>query len=201
MALDSTKTYSGSCLCRTIQYTVTGKPMTFFVCHCGNCRKATGAAFMANAVFKRKQFVITQGEDNIKRFGDTQTGSGKVLQRSFCVSCGSNIFLEHNTGDYIIIATGTLNEEPEWVKVTKGSDHIRVYHDMDTKSGAPLLRSFCPTCSASLFIGNNKNTLTIVSLGTLDDEVDWVPRGESFTHSRRKWVEKLHTEPKKKAKL
>ncbi|KAH0590030.1 hypothetical protein H2248_000208 [Termitomyces sp. 'cryptogamus'] len=70
---------------------------------------------MANAVFKRKQFVITQGEDNIKRFGDTQTGSGKVLQRSFCVSCGSNIFLEHNTGDYIIIATGTLNEEPEWV--------------------------------------------------------------------------------------
>ncbi|KAG5715988.1 hypothetical protein E4T56_gene18075 [Termitomyces sp. T112] len=121
-----TKVYHGSCLCRAIQYTITGEPFTFYVCHCVNCRKSSGSAFLSNGFFKKEQ-----------------------------------------------------------VKVTKGSDHIRVYHDMDTKSGAPLLRSFCPTCSASLFIGNNKNTLTIVSLGTLDDEVDWVPRGESFTHSRR----------------
>ncbi|KAF8060826.1 Mss4-like protein [Lyophyllum atratum] len=52
MAASNLETRRGSCLCCAIQFTATGEPLTFFVCHCGHCRKATGAAFMANAIFK-----------------------------------------------------------------------------------------------------------------------------------------------------
>lgn len=44
--------YHGSCLCHKVQYELTGEPFTFFVCHCVNCRKATGSAFMSNGFFK-----------------------------------------------------------------------------------------------------------------------------------------------------
>lgn len=46
------KVRSGSCLCRSVTYEVTGEPFTMRVCHCGNCQKATGAAFMTNAFFR-----------------------------------------------------------------------------------------------------------------------------------------------------
>ena len=43
---------TGSCLCQSIKYTVTGEPLTFRVCHCVNCKKASGSAFMTNAFYK-----------------------------------------------------------------------------------------------------------------------------------------------------
>jgi hypothetical protein len=38
----------GSCLCRAIQYEVTGDPTRRALCHCENCSKASGSSFMAN---------------------------------------------------------------------------------------------------------------------------------------------------------
>jgi len=41
----------GSCLCKSVQYTLRGNPITFRVCHCMNCKKSTGSAFMTNVFF------------------------------------------------------------------------------------------------------------------------------------------------------
>ncbi|GLB36750.1 putative glutathione-dependent formaldehyde-activating enzyme [Lyophyllum shimeji] len=70
---------------------------------------------MANAIFKADQVMQTQGHKHIRTFRDTKTGSGEVLIRSFCGMCGANVFLGHDEGDYRIVATGTLDEEPGWV--------------------------------------------------------------------------------------
>ncbi|GLB36749.1 putative glutathione-dependent formaldehyde-activating enzyme [Lyophyllum shimeji] len=115
------KEYHGSCLCRSVQFTITGEPFSFYVCHCKNCRKFTGSALSANTFFK-----------------------------------------------------------PEQVVITKGSEDVKVYRDTDTASGNVLLRSFCPSCGASLFLGNDKKEFTIVSFGTIEEDVDWVPRGERY---------------------
>ncbi|KAF8060827.1 Mss4-like protein [Lyophyllum atratum] len=134
--------YHGSCLCHSVEYTITGEPFTFYVCHCQNCRKSSGSAFLANAFFK-----------------------------------------------------------PEQVVVTRGSEHVKAYRDTNTASGNALLRSFCPSCGASLFLENNKKEFKIVNVGTVDEDVDWVPRGERYAECRKSWVQGIKTNPKRQSKL
>lgn len=45
------KVISGSCLCRQIRYEATGAPVMNMLCHCENCRKATGSFCMANSMY------------------------------------------------------------------------------------------------------------------------------------------------------
>lgn len=45
---------TGGCLCGTIQYRIAGTPQRTIVCHCDNCQRVTGSAFMVNAWFKEK---------------------------------------------------------------------------------------------------------------------------------------------------
>ncbi|KJA25147.1 hypothetical protein HYPSUDRAFT_38115 [Hypholoma sublateritium FD-334 SS-4] len=112
---------TGSCLCRAVKYEVTGEPVTIRVCHCGNCKKATGAAFMTNGFFKESQVRILAGEDMLKFYADPGTASGTPLNRYFCGNCGSNVFLRSQIkvlngkkNDLHIVALGTLDEVAEW---------------------------------------------------------------------------------------
>ncbi|KAG5643727.1 hypothetical protein DXG03_009717 [Asterophora parasitica] len=87
------------------------------------------------------------------------------------------------------------------VAITKGKEHMKVFGDTKTTTGKVLPRSFCSLCGSSLFLGEEKQTgIVIVPAGLVDEEVDWVPRKESFDHSRRNWIE-VKTRPKPRAKL
>ncbi|KAF9466911.1 DUF636 domain-containing protein [Collybia nuda] len=107
-------THRGSCLCGAIKYEITGDPFTYLVCHCINCKKATGSPFMANAFFKTDQLSITQGKETIKNFRDDQTASGSAINRSFCPDCGSSLFIVSATNDCAIVSTGTLDDPVTW---------------------------------------------------------------------------------------
>lgn len=47
-----------SCLCSMIRYRVTGDLLTFYICICDKCKKATGGAFMMSAFFRRCVFIL-----------------------------------------------------------------------------------------------------------------------------------------------
>lgn len=49
----SSNTITGSCLCQKIRYEVSGAPKSTILCHCDNCRKSTGASFMANSFYHK----------------------------------------------------------------------------------------------------------------------------------------------------
>lgn len=108
--------YHGSCLCNSVQYEITGEPFTFLVCHCNNCKKASGTAFMANAFFKPEQVVVLKGSETIRKYHDRTTASGAAVIRFFCPQCGSNIFLmnEDHSG-YTVVMTGTVDGDIKWV--------------------------------------------------------------------------------------
>ncbi|KAF8185427.1 Mss4-like protein [Pholiota molesta] len=109
----------GSCLCGAVQYEVAGEPFTVRVCHCRNCRKATGAACMTNGFFKDDKIRVLQGEDQLKVYADPKTERGVVLNRYFCSACGSNLFLRSEGHDVRIIALGTLDDEVDWAPRTE----------------------------------------------------------------------------------
>ncbi|TEB31703.1 hypothetical protein FA13DRAFT_1663448 [Coprinellus micaceus] len=115
---------TGSCLCREVQYEVVGDPLAFRICHCINCRKVTGSAFMANAFFSVKGFNVTRGKENLRAFVDTNTASGIPINRWFCAGCGANIYMQSTDATrakVIVIQSGGIdgNVVSEWVPDTE----------------------------------------------------------------------------------
>lgn len=70
---------AGGCLCGTVRYEVSGEPLRVGLCHCTDCRKESGSAFVAFGVWPREAFRST---------GETTCYEG----RSFCPTCGARLF-------------------------------------------------------------------------------------------------------------
>ncbi|KAF8247899.1 hypothetical protein K440DRAFT_627795 [Wilcoxina mikolae CBS 423.85] len=106
-------TYSGSCYCGDIKYTVTlSSPdeARTSICHCKNCRKWTGSAFGITTKVPRSSLSVTG--KTVEHVSDN--GSGTKLFREFCGTCGSGI-LEYgeNAGENTYITYGTLEKPME----------------------------------------------------------------------------------------
>ncbi|KAJ5355503.1 uncharacterized protein N7496_012715 [Penicillium cataractarum] len=111
-------TISGSCLCQQIRYEISGDPQVRLLCHCDNCRKATGSSFMANAVYQEDQFRIISGEELLKIYKDSNNSSGNALSRTFCSNCGSPLFITNSVfKGMLTVTSGTMDLGPsksEW---------------------------------------------------------------------------------------
>jgi hypothetical protein len=101
--MSSPTTVSGSCLCQSIQYTITGTDKGPVLCHCANCQKTTGSTFANNHRFTRAQITFTKGGDGIKAYKDSNTLTGNILTRWFCPGCGSPIYLENEKFKGLVI--------------------------------------------------------------------------------------------------
>ncbi|KAF5362493.1 hypothetical protein D9756_002674 [Leucocoprinus leucothites] len=104
----------GTCLCKTIRYEVTGDPFHYVLCHCDNCKRAAGSAFMAHSYWKPEQLKITQGEPSIRHYSDNDTQSGNTIIRSFCFICGSSLFVKAAKGDFMIAQPGAIEGHQAW---------------------------------------------------------------------------------------
>jgi hypothetical protein len=88
---------TGGCLCGAVRYEVHGEPKTVGLCHCGDCRKATGG----NALFYADWPVSA-----VRIEGTLASYSG----RSFCPDCGSRVV--HFSAHHTEVLLGTLDEPP-----------------------------------------------------------------------------------------
>jgi hypothetical protein len=89
--------YKGSCRCGAVAYQCDGHPYKTGLCHCSDCRKETGSAFLYYADWRRDQFSVT---------GEYSTYEG----RSFCPRCGTALFHLDERG--VEVALGSLDEAP-----------------------------------------------------------------------------------------
>ncbi|KAF8216728.1 Mss4-like protein [Mycena galopus ATCC 62051] len=105
----------GSCLCRKICFTVKGDPFDYSICHCINCKKFGGSAFMTNAFFVPDKIVVTKGEEFLRKYDDNATTSGNTLTRQFCSNCGTSLFLSSpNNVDWITLCPAAVDNQ-EWI--------------------------------------------------------------------------------------
>ena len=78
---------TGSCACGSIQIECHGNPVFFFLCHCVDCRKATGSAYAPNIWFSRDTVSITN-----EPAAHIEKGmSGQETRHEFCPKCGTQI--------------------------------------------------------------------------------------------------------------
>lgn len=100
------KKLSGKCLCGAMHYSVTDDFEYAMNCHCSNCRRATGSAYKAFAGIKRDELNITQGADNILKYGED------IDFDIHCKACGSLLYSVVRGGQYVHVAMGTLIDTP-----------------------------------------------------------------------------------------
>jgi hypothetical protein len=127
----TTTSYTGSCLCNTIRYSLEGAPITTVLCHCKNCKKSSGSSFQANLFFKQdvcslrpyhqsvtnpcQQLTFLAGENRLMHYFDRNTDSGGTPTRSFCSVCGSNVITTNESSDFVrghvIVMSGCLDDD------------------------------------------------------------------------------------------
>ncbi|AXQ29819.1 GFA family protein [Solimonas sp. K1W22B-7] len=77
----------GGCLCGGIRYEYDGEITEISMCHCSQCRKAQGTAFVAVGPVRSELFRITAGAGLLKEYRAIPQKA-----RVFCSHCGSPIY-------------------------------------------------------------------------------------------------------------
>ncbi len=78
------ETVTGGCHCGAIRYAVKGEPGHSALCHCTDCRKASGASMVGWALFEQADVAI-EGEP-------VRYASSAHAERHFCGTCGCGLF-------------------------------------------------------------------------------------------------------------
>ena len=99
----------GSCLCRSIQYEVSGEPKRFTHCHCRRCRKASGTGHASNLFAKPGTIKWIKGEELIQSY---KVPDAKRFTSRFCSVCGSQVPRYVKETDFFVIPAGSLDSDP-----------------------------------------------------------------------------------------
>ena len=120
---------TGSCLCGSVRYEVSGEPLFARFCCCRDCQRQSGSGHAAGWGFPATGFRLISGEP--KRYAKTGD-SGNTITRCFCPDCGSTAFLLVSARPHLLtVRVGTLDDpsgfRPEsaiFVRSGQPWDHI-----------------------------------------------------------------------------
>lgn len=108
--------WSGGCLCGAVRYRSESAPFRVTHCHCGDCRRISGAAFLTSVAFKTEDFVWS-GE------APSRYRSSEGAERAFCAKCGSTLgIIEHALPHWTQVTLGSLDRPQD----VSPEDHIWV---------------------------------------------------------------------------
>lgn len=99
----------GGCLCGAVRYAIQGPVRRATVCHCTDCRRASGAPFLAWGLVRPERFVVTKGDPVVYR-------DPMEDLRRFCGTCGSQLTFEtHRKGRPVLGFTIATLDDPDRV--------------------------------------------------------------------------------------
>ena len=106
--------WTGGCMCGAIRYEAKAEPLRAVTCHCGMCRRASGAACLTFVHFPKDAFAWTKAEP-------TRHRSSAEAERGFCPICGSTLTMHETVlEDRVQVTLGSL-DRPEDVDP---DDHV-----------------------------------------------------------------------------
>lgn len=79
--------YTATCLCGEIRLEITQDIEQIFICHCHECQKAQGGAFVAITTIEISNFKIKTGHEFLAEYYSSQN-----KKRVFCLKCASPIY-------------------------------------------------------------------------------------------------------------
>ena len=105
--MGAAKRLRGGCYCGAVGYEVDDAFAYAFNCHCGGCRRVTGAACKPFAGVQRDRLAVTKGHETLLVYGAPQGDNNQ-----HCARCGSLLFSVVREGQYAHVTLGTLIDTP-----------------------------------------------------------------------------------------
>lgn len=107
--MSETAGWTGGCLCGAVRYQAATAPIWASYCHCGMCRKASGAPFASWVEFPAGSVAWTGAEA-------ARYNSSEGAIRRFCATCGTLLTFEAE--GLMFMTLGSL-DHPEKVTVER----------------------------------------------------------------------------------
>ena len=133
----------GGCACGEVRYRLTSEPLFVHCCHCLNCQRQTGSAFVINLLIESARVEVVAGEP--QPF-DTPRDDGSAQRIFRCPSCQVAVFSEYGWPELWFVRGGTLDEpsaatpdvhifarsKVPWLTLPDDTPVVDVYYDSRT---------------------------------------------------------------------
>jgi hypothetical protein len=132
---------AGGCACGQLRYRLAATPLFVHCCHCKDCQRQTGSAFVLNALIETDRLDLQSGDPVPSPM---PTDSGRPHRIFRCSNCGTAVWSEYGgVGKLRFVRVGTLDEPsalpPDvhiytrsklpWVKLPDGVPAFEAYYD------------------------------------------------------------------------
>lgn len=103
----------GGCQCGALRYEISAPPLMLYCCHCTNCQKITGSAFVVSATLEEASLSFAKGSPKKMTW---ISDSGNDRYGLFCADCGVRILHgQEPSSGAISMRSGTL-DDTSWIK-------------------------------------------------------------------------------------
>ena len=136
----ATNTLEGGCACGSVRYRLTSDPLFVHCCHCRNCQRQTGSAFVINLLIEADRVELLAGETQAV---DAPRDDGSAQRIYRCPSCQVAVYSEYGWPEVAFVRAGTLDDpsavQPDvhiytrsklpWVRLPEGALAVEAYYN------------------------------------------------------------------------
>ena len=142
--------WEGGCSCGATRYRLAAEPLFVHCCHCLNCQRQTGSAFVVNLLIETDRVELLTGAP---RPVDVPRDDGSMQRIHRCPTCQVALFSEYTRPEVLFVRAGTLDDpshvRPDvhiytkskvpWVILPDDTPAFEVYYDSRKLWPAPSL--------------------------------------------------------------
>jgi hypothetical protein len=133
------KKVTGGCACGSIRYQLLDKPMFIHCCHCDDCQRLTGSAFVLNAIIETQAIKLLRGKP-VAVPVPRENGPHDIYR---CPRCQTAVWSDYGHKPNIrYVRVGTLDKpgalkpdvhihtrwKAKWLKLPKRTPSVRDYY-------------------------------------------------------------------------
>jgi hypothetical protein len=98
----------GGCACGAVRYRLRSAPMFVHCCHCRDCQRQTGSAFVINALIETDRITSLSGDPKPVSM---PTESGRPHEIHRCSACGTAVWSDYGGRSALrFVRVGTLDD-------------------------------------------------------------------------------------------
>jgi hypothetical protein len=97
----------GGCSCGAVRYRLTSEPLFIHCCHCLNCQRQTGSAFVINLLIEADRVELLAGDPQPV---DVPRDDGSKQRIYRCPTCQVAVYSDYGRPDVLFVRAGTLDE-------------------------------------------------------------------------------------------
>ena len=130
----------GGCACGAVRYRLASEPLFVHCCHCLNCQRQTGSAFVINVLIEADRVEVLSGKPEPVDVPRDDRSAQRIFR---CPACRVAVFSNYTRPEVHFVRGGTLDDPSSvtpdvhiytrsklpWVNLPEGVPAFEAYYD------------------------------------------------------------------------